>query len=169
MLFEGFIHDFKAWLPWNRHHREKRAMRAIIEQRRRVMSAQDVTKASTAIIKQIEMMSSFQKAKTVLLYYPVHNEVDLRPLLEKYRYEKTMLLPVTHRHWLEVRPYDGEDMMRRGHYGVPEPQTAEYTGKIDMTRQIGVCYDFQYKHHEIPHDWFDHKVDAIVTPTRYIG
>ena len=200
MLFEGFIHDLKAMLPWKRKRREKRAMRAIIEQRRRVMSSEDVAKASAAIIEQIEMTSSFRHAKTVLLYYPVHNEVDLRPLLEKYRTKKIMLLPVTHRHWLEVRPYDGEDMMRRGHYGVPEPQTEEYTGSIDLifvpgvvfdaqrnrmgrgggyydkflrahrfAKQIGVCYDFQYKHHEIPHDWFDHKVDAIVTPTRYIG
>ena len=75
------------------------------------------------------------------MYYPVHNEVDLRPLLEKYKDQKTFLLPVTHRHSMEVRPYDGEDMMRKGRLGVPEPQTPTYTGSIDLMLVPGVVFD----------------------------
>lgn len=141
MLFEGQIHDFRAWLPWNREKKEKRALRAIIEQRRRVLSKEQVAKDSAAILEQIEQSPRFQSAKVVLLYYPVHNEVDLRPLLEKYYHEKTMLLPVTHRRYMEVRPYDGEDMMRRGHFGIPEPQTERYRGRIDMIFVPGVAFD----------------------------
>ena len=141
MLFEGYIHDFKAWLPWNRESKEKRALRAIIEQRRRVMTKEQVAKDSAAVLRQIEASPRFQQAKVIMLYYPVHNEVDLRPLLEKYYHEKTMLLPVTHRHYMEVRPYDGEDMMRRGHFGVPEPQTERYNGHIDMIFVPGVAFD----------------------------
>ncbi len=141
MLFEGYIHDFLAWLPWNREDKEKRALRALVEQKRRVMSKEDVHKGSAAIVRQIEASPRFQAAKVVMLYYPVHNEVDLRPLLEKYYHEKIMLLPVTHRHYMEVRPYDGEDMMRRGHLGVPEPQTERYRGHIDMIFVPGVAFD----------------------------
>ena len=54
MLFEGQIHDFRAWLPWNREKKEKRALRAIIEQRRRVLSKEQVAKDSAAILEQIE-------------------------------------------------------------------------------------------------------------------
>ncbi len=141
MLFSAQIHDFVAWLPWVHARREQKAMRAIVEQRRRIMSEQEVQEQSALIIAQLEQMSTFQEAKVVLLYYPIHNEVDLRPLLTKYEGQKTFLLPVTHRHSMEVRPYDGEDMMRKGRMGVPEPQTETYKGHIDLILVPGVVFD----------------------------
>lgn len=141
MLFDSQIHDILAWLPWVRLHREQSALRAIVEQRRRILTKEEVAADSALIISQIEQMSVFRDAKVVLMYYPVHNEVDLRPLLEKYKDQKTFLLPVTHRHSMEVRPYDGEDMMRKGRLGVPEPQTPTYTGSIDLMLVPGVVFD----------------------------
>ena len=141
MLFESQIHDLKMILPWCRIRREQGALRAIVEQQRRMMTPEEVAEQSSAIISQIEQMSSFREAETVLLYYPIHNEVDLRPLLTKYEGQKTFLLPVTHRHSMEVRPYDGEDMMRKGHFGVPEPQTETYHGSIDLILVPGVVFD----------------------------
>ena len=141
MLFESQIHDLKMILPWCRIRREQGALRAIVEQQRRMMTPKEVAEQSSAIISQIEQMSSFREAETVLLYYPIHNEVDLRPLLTKYEGQKTFLLPVTHRHSMEVRPYDGEDMMRKGHFGVPEPQTETYHGSIDLILVPGVVFD----------------------------
>ena len=130
MLFEAQIHDLKMLLPWVAARKEQASMRAIVEQRRRLMSAQEVAEQSALIIAQIEQMSAFREAQTVMLYYPIHNEVDLRPLLTKYADQKTFLLPVTHRHSMEVRPYDGEDMMRKGRLGVPEPQTETITVRL---------------------------------------
>ena len=141
MLFEAQLHDLRNLIPWIRVRREQRALRAIIEQRRRIMSKEEVADQSARIISQIEEMSAFREAETVLMYYPIHNEVDLRPLLEKYRDQKTFLFPVTHRHSMEVRPYDGEDMMRKGRYGVPEPQTQTYKGHIDIIFVPGVVFD----------------------------
>ena len=141
MLFEAQIHDFLAWLPWVRIRREQSALRAIIEQRRRMLSPEEVKADSEAIISQIEQMSVFRDAQTVMIYYPIHNEVDLRPLLAKYEGQKTFLFPVTHRHSMEVRPYDGEDMMMKGRLGVPEPQTPTYKGHIDLILVPGVVFD----------------------------
>ena len=141
MLFQAQIHDFLAWLPWARERKEKKALRALVEQRRRIMTKEEVAEQSARIIAQLERMSIFRNAKTILLYYPIHNEVDLRPLLTKYEGEKTFLLPVTHRHSMEVRPYDGEDMMRKGRMGVPEPQTETYHGSIDLIVVPGVVFD----------------------------
>ena len=141
MLFDSQIHDFKMWLPWVRIRREQSALRAIVEQRRRIMTPEEVAEQSAIIIAQIEQMSCFQDARTVLLYYPIHNEVDLRPLLTKYEGQKTFLFPVTHRHSMEVRPYDGEDMMRKGRLGVPEPQTETFKGRIDLILVPGVVFD----------------------------
>jgi 5-formyltetrahydrofolate cyclo-ligase len=141
MLFESQIHDFLAWLPWVSIRRDQSAMRAIVEQRRRMLSAEEVAADSERIISQIEQMSVFRNAQTVMLYYPIHNEVDLRPLLTKYEGQKTFLFPVTHRHSIEVRPYDGEDMMRKGRLGVPEPQTRTFKGSIDVMFVPGVVFD----------------------------
>ncbi len=141
MLFDAQIHDFLAWLPWVRARREQAAMRAIVEQRRRILTKEEVAADSARIISQIEQMAMFRNAQVVLMYYPVHNEVNLLPLLEKYKDQKTFLFPVTHRHSMEVRPYDGEDMMRKGRLGVPEPQTETYTGHIDLMLVPGVVFD----------------------------
>ena len=145
MLFESQVHDFWSILPWIRTRREQRALRAIVEQKRRIMTKEQVEEQSALIMAQLEQMSAFREAKTVLLYYPIHNEVDLRPLLSKYKGQKIFLLPVTHRHSMEVRPYDGEDMMRRGRLGVPEPQTSTYRGHIDLILVPGVVFD-QHRH-----------------------
>ena len=141
MLFDAQIHDLRSIIPWIRIRREQRAMRAIVEQRRRILTPEEVASESALIIAQLEKMSAFREAKVVLLYYPVHKEVDLRPLLTKYAGEKTFLLPVTHRHSMEVRPYDGEDMMRKGRLGVPEPQTETYHGPIDLIIVPGTIFD----------------------------
>lgn len=141
MLFESQIQDFFALTPWTRARKEKANLRAIAEQNRRLLSPEKVAADSARIIEQIEQMSVFQNAKTVMLYYPIHNEVDLRPLLAKYEGQKTFLFPVTHRHSIEVRPYDGEDMMRKGRFGVPEPQTDTYRGSIDVIFVPGVLFD----------------------------
>ena len=200
MLFESQIHDFKAWLPWFRVRNEQRALRAIVEQQRRIMTPEQVAEQSGLIITQLAQMAAFREAQTVMLYYPIHNEVDLRPLLTKYAGQKTFLLPVTHRCWMEVRPYDGEDMMRKGRMGVPEPQTKTYKGTIDLilvpgvvfdqhrhrigrgggyydkflrkqihAKKFGVCYTFQLKKHDIPHQLYEPKMDRVITPQQTIG
>ena len=141
MLFSAQFHDFFLWLPWNKVHREQSALRAVVEQRRRMLKDEEVAADSALIIAQIEQMSAFREANVVMMYYPVHKEVDLRPLLAKYADQKTFLFPVTHRHSIEVRPYDGEDMMRKGRLGVPEPQTPTYHGPIDLMLIPGVVFD----------------------------
>ena len=141
MLFESQIHDFLDWLPWVHARKEQAAMRGIAEQQRRMMTPEQVQEQSALIIAQLEQMAVFRSAQTVLLYYPIHNEVDLRPLFSKYAGQKIFLLPVTHRHYMEIRPYDGEDMMRKGRLGIPEPQTEKYTGTIDLIIVPGVVFD----------------------------
>ena len=141
MLFASQLKDVQSLLPWNKKRSQQKALRAIIEQRRRVYPESAAAADSLAIVSRIEQMRAFQDAKTILLYYPIHNEVDLRPLLEKYYHQKTLLLPITHRHYIEVRPYRGEESMQRGRMHIPEPQTETYTGAIDLIFVPGVVFD----------------------------
>ena len=65
MLFDSQIHDFVAWLPWVRVRREQGALRAIVEQRRRIMTPEQVAADSKLICEQIEQMSAFREAHSV--------------------------------------------------------------------------------------------------------
>jgi 5-formyltetrahydrofolate cyclo-ligase len=145
MLFESQINDLLALLPWVQARKEKAALRGVIEQQRRMLSDEQIAAESAAVVERIEQLPAFQKAQTVMLYYPIHHEVDLRALLTKYAGQKTFLFPVTHRRSIEVRPYDGEEMMKKGRFGVPEPQTPTYEGAIDLILVPGVAFD-EHRH-----------------------
>ena len=198
-LFASQFNDLMAMLPWVRLKKEKEAMRGIMEQRRRIYPREQVKADSTAIMERIEQLPQFQEAKVVLVYYPIHHEVDLRSLMTKYESEKTFLLPVSHRHYIEVRPYAGEELMAPGRFGIPEPKTLQYKGNIDMvivpgvafdthlhrlgrgkgyydkflkdhsSSRVGVAFDFQVRKTELPHNSRDSKMDLIITPTQTIG
>ena len=141
MLFEPNIKDLIKLLPSSRLLREKRRMRELLVQKRRVMNAEVRKELSAAILSQLERMTSFHEAKTVLLYYPINNEVDVLPLFKRYKHDKMLLLPVAHRHEMTVSPYEGNDKMHRGKFHIPEPTTPAYTGPIDLIVVPAVAFD----------------------------
>lgn len=185
-------------LPIWRRHKIKQDMRAILMQKRRILTKEQISEYSAAIISKLEEMPEWQNAQSVLLYYPVHGEVDMRPLLEKYKDEKLLLLPVAHRRSMEIRKYMGHDNLRMGRFRIPEPQGPAYTGKVDMIVVPGVGFDRQlrrlgrgggyydrflknYRHaphvavaydfqivKEVPVTILDKRVSCIVTPTEII-
>ena len=141
MLFETNIKDLLRLLPSYKLRVAKSKMRELLVQRRRVMSASDRQMYSQQILDQLEKMTCFREAKTILLYYPVQNEVDVLPLVKKYKHEKTLLFPVSHRRGMTVHPYAGNAMMHRGKFGIPEPTTLAYEGKIDLVVVPAVAFD----------------------------
>ena len=162
MLFESQLHDLKSMFPWQVTRKKKQAIRALVEQKRRIYPHEQAKADSEAVMARLEQLPLFKEAQTIMIYYPIHNEVDLRPLLQRYEGQKTFLLPVTHRRYIEPRQYLGEEMMQRGNYQIPEPQTSEYKGKI-------VAYDFQVKKHELPQSFSDHPLNGVITPSQSIG
>ena len=141
MLFETNIKDLLRLLPSYKLRVAKSKMRELLVQKRRVMSASDRQMYSQQILDQLEKMTCFREAKTILLYYPVQNEVDVLPLVKKYKHEKTLLFPVSHRRGMTVHPYAGNAMMHRGKFGIPEPTTLAYEGKIDLVVVPAVAFD----------------------------
>lgn len=195
MLFQSQIIALKKLLPWNKIRDEKRALRTIMEQKRRIMTNEQVETESRQIISMIEQMDEFQQAQTIMVYYPVRHEVNLLELVRKYKDQKQFIFPVTHRRYIEPRLYQGDEQMKKGKFGIPEPQGKTYTGPIDLilipgvafdkkgnrlgrgggyydrflrykrsTTQIGVAYSFQIRKHSIPHNFWDHRLNGVVTP-----
>lgn len=141
MLFETNIKDLLRLLPSYKLRLAKSKMRELLVQKRRVMSTADRQMYSQQILDQLEQMTCFREAKTVLLYYPIQNEVDVLPLVKKYKHEKTLLFPVSHRRAMTVHPYAGNAMMHRGKFGIPEPTTPAYEGEIDLVIVPAVAFD----------------------------
>jgi len=142
MLFVSQFHDLLGRLPWVRLRRQKAALRSLDLQKRRILTPEQVEEYSAAVVKRIEELHHFHKAKTVLIYYPVHNEVDLRQLVVRHCDEKTFLFPaVRHGHRMEVRTYEKHMHLHKGRYGIPEPHTPAYEGPIDLIIVPGVSFD----------------------------
>ena len=65
----------------------------------------------------------WREAGTLLLYYPLADEVDVRPLIqEAYEGGKCVLLPVCKGDELELHRYGGEDSLSLGAFGIMEPR-----------------------------------------------
>lgn len=77
---------------------------------------------SEKICDKVLASADWQKASTLLLYYPLPDEVDVRPLVwEAYEEGKRVLLPVCKGEELELRLYEGESSLKEGAYGIMEP------------------------------------------------
>ena len=135
MLFESQLRDFK------RIKKRKTDLRELMRQKLRVQTPEDLKSWSEAVIERIEQLHMFRHAHVEMFYYPVHHEVDLRPLLDKYKDEKVILLPVTHHDSIELRQYIGKDDLKAGHYGIPTPQTGTYRGTPDLVIVPGLAFD----------------------------
>lgn len=141
MLFETNIRDLLRLLPKYRTRQAKAEMRELLSQKRRLLTQEQKEEASARVIERLEQLECFRKAKTLLIYYPIHNELDLLPLVKKYKHEKTILFPVTHRKSIDACPYRGNALMKQGKFNIPEPQTEPYTGNIDLILIPGVAFD----------------------------
>lgn len=141
ILFAGPIHDLIALLPWSKIKKQKRSVREIFEQRRRVYDKTKVAADSQKLVERISHLTCFKEAKTVMLYKSIHNEVNLQGLLDLYKDQKTLLLPVTHRRSMKAHPYTGEENMKHGRHHISEPKTPPYKGTIDLILVPGVVFD----------------------------
>lgn len=141
MLFESLLLDISKFLPSKKLLREKNQMRELLAQKRRILTKEQIEENSAVVVSHLEQLPAFQAAKSVLIYYPTHNEVELLSLIKKYKKEKTFLFPVVHRKFMTACPYEGNAKMHRGQFNIPEPTTAPFTGHIDLILVPGVAFD----------------------------
>jgi 5-formyltetrahydrofolate cyclo-ligase len=82
------------------------------------------------IIKQISSNQKFISAKTVALFYPMKDEIDLLKLLS---YEKIFLFPKVNQEELDFYIFDEMNEFEKSSFGVLEPTGKNiYKDKIDL-------------------------------------
>ena len=95
-------------------------------------------------MSKVEALSSFRKAKVVLLYWSMEDEVQTHEFVEKWYKEKTVLLPCVDRDDLKLRQYTGQKCMRSGEqFGIGEPTGEEFTDmeSVNVIVVPGVAFD----------------------------
>ena len=123
----------------------KRELRWQIRAQKRNWASQ-LPELSEQICSKVLRLASWQKAGTLLLYYPLPDEVDVRPLIkEAFEGGKRVLLPVVKGEELELHLYEGETSLRKGAFGIMEPMGEAFAPEKYVEIQLafvpGVAFD----------------------------
>ncbi len=105
-------------------------------------TAEERQTLSDAICDSILASDRWRDAQVVLLYHPLSDEVDVRPLLSRgLQEQKHLLLPRVEGDDLVLVSYDGT--LQRGSFGISEPTGAAYTclDDIDLAIVPGMAFD----------------------------
>ena len=121
----------------------KKELRTFI---RALKSQYDLASLSAVICNKVLALASWQEAGTVLLYYPLPDEVDVRPLIKAaFESGKRVLLPVVKDEDLELRLYEGETSLKKGAFGIMEPTgemfAEENYSEIQLALIPGMAFD----------------------------
>jgi len=123
----------------------KQALRAYIRRSQPIWTQQEYTAASERIVEKLKQHPRLAAARTLLLYYPLPDEVDTRALISQLAAAgKQVLLPkVTDGYHMEMRRYTGPGDLHTGAFGIMEPTGEPFTHytQIDVAIVPGMAFD----------------------------
>lgn len=121
----------------------KKELRKWIRQEKTKYSASTLKELSVDILTQLEQLPAFQKAKAVLLYHSMNDEVNTHEFIEKWASEKNIILPVVVGKELELRQYTGPQDLKVSAYGIEEPMGTLFTdyNSIEIAIIPGMAFD----------------------------
>lgn len=125
---------------------EKNTIRTFIRQQKSLHTIEQLAAMSEPVCNSISHGGQWRLCTTVLLYYPLSDEVDVRPLIQMaYQAGYQVLLPVVLGEELELRLYQGDDSLRAGAYNIMEPVgplfPPEEYDQIQMAIVPGMAFD----------------------------
>ena len=136
----NYLNDFLKLLPYKQLQKRKHDQRQYLEQKRRIVNEEERRSASASVVESLLQNDKFIAARRVLIYYPMRHEISLLGLLDAAP-DKEYFLPKVHRSSIEVLPYKKGDLLKRGKFGVKEPQSATFRGDLDLIIVPGVGFD----------------------------
>lgn len=123
---------------------DKKELRKQIRAAKNAVPFCDKCSRSLPIMQQVEQLSEFQSARTILLYWSMEDEVQTHDFVNKWYGQKTLLLPCVDGDDLRLRQYTGPECLVAGEqFGIGEPTGPEFTDldSIDMIIVPGVAFD----------------------------
>ena len=124
----------------------KDSLRRFVRAQKQQYTAAQLAAMSEEICSRVLASAWWQEASTLLLYYPLADEVDVRTLIrEAFGGGKHVLLPVCVGDELELRIYEGESSLAKGSFGIMEPTgrlfAPEHYPDIQLAIIPGMAFD----------------------------
>ncbi len=122
----------------------KKLIRQQIREKKKNFPPEESIIASANIFSQVEVLSHFQKAKTILAYWSLPDEVQTHQFILKWAPEKKIVLPIVVGDTLELRKFNGlSSLVSSGSFGIQEPQTEELIDPLEVDFAIipGIAFD----------------------------
>ena len=123
---------------------EKNEVRRQIRELKRAVPPEEKLRRSEGIMRQVEALPEFKKARTVLLYWSMADEVQTHDFVNRWYKNKVLLLPCVDGDDLLLRQYTGPECMVAGEqFGIGEPTGEEFTAleHIEIIIVPGVAFD----------------------------
>ena len=111
---------------------------------KRAVTPEEKLRRSETVMRGVEALPEFQRARVVLLYWSMADEVQTHAFVERWYKEKTLLLPCVDGDDLRLRQYTGPECMVAGEqFGIGEPTGEEWTDldAVELIVVPGVAFD----------------------------
>lgn len=122
----------------------KTEIRKIIKKRREALDPVEKMKLDKKIFKQIKTNNAFNKARTILLYMPHKNEVDLIEFLKENIHKKNLVFPRVNKTKLTLHSVTSFDDFEVGSFAIIEPKSTIQQinpENIDLAVIPGIVFD----------------------------
>ena len=120
---------------------EKKELRANIKALKKQHTKEQLLEQSEIILTKLEQDEDFEKARIVMIYSALPDEVQTQAFLEKWRHKKKIILPTVVGD--DIIPVElAEDTgFAVGDFNILEPQNEPYSGVYDLIVVPGVAFD----------------------------
>lgn len=125
---------------------DKTEIRRRMRELKRAVTAEEKLRRSETVMRSVEQLPEFQRARVVLLYWSMADEVQTHAFVERWYRAKTLLLPCVDGDDLVLRQYTGPECMVAGEqFGIGEPTGEEWKdlGAVELIVVPGVAFDKQ--------------------------
>jgi 5-formyltetrahydrofolate cyclo-ligase len=123
---------------------DKGEVRRRMRELKRAVPFEEKLKRSETVMQQVERTDVFGKARVVLLYWSMADEVQTHAFVERWYKEKTLVLPCVQGDDLVLRQYTGPECLVDGpQFGIGEPTGPEWTDldAVELIVVPGVAFD----------------------------
>lgn len=161
---------FKASNSGKKITSDKARIREEVKRMKFLLPHEEKMSQADRVYAKIEAMPEFQKAKTVLMYWSMPDELPTHDFIVKWSEFKTILLPVVKGHQMVVRKFTGIDDLKRGQFKTLEPGTGAFSRNIaDLVIAPGIAFDKQKRRMGRGGGYYDRYLKNKQIPTWGIG
>lgn len=119
----------------------KPELRKMVRAMKKTRSAEELQQHSVVIMSKLEKHPDFKKAKRVMLYASLPDEVQTLDFIQRWRATKEIILPTVVGDDIIPVALEAGTAFAVGDFNIPEPQNHPYEGGYDLIVVPGMAFD----------------------------